>query len=238
VTEREALPDWGFEHAQADPYDDGWFGSEQVALPIYLEDVPTPPRGEPVILVAEERPHELDTAPPPARRASPATVNTWTVNGQLRASDTSTLIFRSPPTPWYRTKQARIALAVVAVAAVVAPIVLLTWPDDASTGPAPSTSIAPQPSTARPALTSAPPAPVNLPPPLPPPPPAPPSPPPDDTGSAPSYDEPYWTRPAPEPTAKPPTPVTRAPISVAPVPRRPPKVDTGDSNKPGCAGWC
>jgi hypothetical protein len=32
--------------------------------------------------------------------------------------------------------------------------------------------------------------------------------------------------------------VTRAPISVAPVPRRPPEGHVGESNKPGCGGWC
>lgn len=255
MTEREAPPDWGFDRRQADPYDnDGWFGREQVAEPTFVEEIPTPPRGEPVIHVAEEpyfaeetyvaeKPleaaREVDPAPaPPARRVSTATVNTWTVNGQLRASDTSTLTFRSPPAPWYRTKQARITLVAVAAAAVVVPIVLLAWPDSSSTGPAPSTSVAPQPSPTQPALSSVPPTPINLPPPLPPPPPPPPAPPPEDTGSAPTYNEPYWTRPAPEPTQKPNVDVTRAPISVAPVPRRPPKVDTGDSNAPGCAGWC
>jgi hypothetical protein len=242
VTDREAPPEVGFDHAQADPYDnDGWFGGEQAAAPTFVDDVPTPPHGEPVTHVPEERfvtPREAAPAPAPLTRPVPtATVNTWTVNGQLRASDTSTLTFRAPPAPWYRTKQARIALMAVAAAAVLVPIVVLAWPEGSSTAPEPSTSVAPQPSTTQPARSSAPPAPINLPPPLPPPPPPPP--PPEDTGSAPTYNEPDWTRPAPEPTQKAPTPVTRAPISVAPVPRRPTERNSlGESDKPGCAGWC
>lgn len=247
MTDREAPPHVGFDHPQADPYDDGWFGGEQAAEPMFADDAPTPPHGEPVIHVPEEHfvaPRAPEPAPPPTRRVPTATVNTWTVNGQLRASDTSTLTFRAPPAPWYHAKQARIALVAAAAAVVAVPIVVLVLPDSSSTAPAPPTSVAPQPSKTQPALSSAAPAPINLPPPLPPPPPPPP--PPEDAPSAPTYNEPYWTRPA-EPSEKPDigvtrTPVTRAPISVAPQPRQ----STGDNSAdPGegrkgfhCGGWC
>ncbi|MFL6085585.1 MAG: hypothetical protein ACJ74F_20790, partial [Mycobacterium sp.] len=60
-----------------------------------------------------------------------------------------------------------------------------------------------------------------------------------DTGSAPTYNQPDWTRSAPKPTQKPKIDVTRAPISVAPVPRRPTENNNlGESDKPGCGGWC
>jgi hypothetical protein len=240
VTEREAPPNVGFDSQRDDPYeDDGWFGCAQVAEPLFVEEVPTPPHGQPVVSAAEERyVARAEVGPAPPRRAPTATVNTWTVNGQLRASDSSTLTFRPPPEPWYRTKQAGIALLVVAAAAVIVPIVVLAWPDSSSPAPGPSTSVAPQPSAAQPSSSAPAPTPINLPPPLPPPPPPPP-PPPEDTGSAPTYNEPDWTRPAPEPTQKPNVDVTRAPISVAPVPRRPTERNSlGESNKPGCAGWC
>jgi hypothetical protein len=243
VTEREAPPSWGFDHPQIDPYDeDGWFGGEQVAEPTYVDDVPTPPHGEPALPFVEE-PHvaasdPAPAAPPPIRRASTATVNTWTVNGQLRASDTSTLTFRAPPDPWYRGKQVRLALVAVAIAAVVVPLVLLAWPDSPPTSPGPATSIAPQPSTTQPVLSSAPPTPINVPPPpLPPPPPPPP-----DTGTAPTYDQPYWTPSPPSPTKKPDVDVTRAPISVAPPSRQSPGTNSanpGDGRKGfHCGGWC
>ena len=245
VTEREAPPHRGFDHLQADPYDDdGWFGGEPGAEPTFVEDVPTPPYGEPAVHVVEEpyvAPREVAPAPPPPTpRASTSTVNTWTVNGQLRASDTSTLTFRAPPDPWYRAKPAKIALAAVATAAVLVPIVLLAWPDSSATGPGPTTSVAPQPSTTQPAFSSAPPTPINLPP-LPPPPPPPP-PPPADTGTEPTYDQPYWTPSAPEPTKGPDVDVTRAPISVAPTPRQSPGTNSanpGDGRKGfHCGGWC
>jgi hypothetical protein len=243
VTEREAPPDWGFDHRQADPYDDdGWFGGDHVAEPTFVDDPPTPPHGEPAVHAKEAyvTPREVAPAPPtPTRRSSTSTVNTWTVNGQLRASDTSTLTFRAPPEPWYHAKHARIALIAVVAAAAVVPIALLAWPDSSPTNPAPATSVAPPPTTTQPALSSAPPTPINLPPP--PPPPAPPPPPPD-TGTAPTYDQPYWTPSAPEPTKKPDVDVTRAPISVAPVPRQPTGTNSanpGDGRKGfHCGGWC
>lgn len=247
MTEREAPPDWGFEHRPSDPYeDDGWFGREQVAAPVPVPEAPDSPRTQPIDVVRDEpveAPREVTPAPAPTprRHLSPA-VSTWTVNGQLRATDNSTLTFRAAPPPWYRTKPARIALIAVACAAVAVPIVLLVLPDNSSTGPGESTSVAPQPSTtAQPTPTSALPPPVNAPPPLPPPPPPPP--PTADTGSASS--QPYWTPEAPAPTQKPDigvtrTPVTRAPISVAPQPRQAPETaETGEGRKGfHCGGWC
>jgi len=231
VTEREAPPNLGFDYLQDDPYeDDGWFGREQVTEQPSVDEVPDRGYAQAANNVRQttyDALHDADPAPsPPTRRLTSPTVNTWTVNGQLRASNNNTLTFRAPPPPWYRTKQARVTLIAVASAAVIVPIVLILWPDSLSTAPGPSTSVAPQPSsTAQPVPSSAPPTPVNVPPP-PPPPPQPP--PPEDTSSAPSVNQPYWTRPAaPEPTQKPDvgvtrTPVTRAPISVAPQPRQPP----------------
>ena len=88
MTDREAPPDVGFDHPQADPYDDGWFGGEQAAAPTYVDDVPTPPHGEPVIHVPEERfvaPPEAAPAPaPPAPPVPTPTVNTWTVDDPAR----------------------------------------------------------------------------------------------------------------------------------------------------------
>lgn len=84
----------------------------------------------------------VERAPaPPVRRPPSPTVNTWTVNGQLRASDTSTLTFRPPPAPWYRTKQATIALIAVVSAVVAVPFALRSGPQ---TGPEESTSVAPR----------------------------------------------------------------------------------------------
>ncbi|MFG1932910.1 hypothetical protein ACGFK1_20040 [Mycobacterium sp. NPDC048908] len=240
MTEREAPPGLGFEYRRDDPYEnDGWFGGERVADPTYVDEVSAPPR-EPVTPV---RPNRFEAPSPPAPARTNPTVSTWTINGQLRASGSSTLTFRPPPRPWYRTKQAAVALLVVAAAALIVPIAVLVLPDNSSPAPGPSTSVAPRPATPQPSPTTAASTPINVPPPTPPPAPAPPppSPPPSpqDGGSAPTYDEPYWTRPAPEPTAKAPTPVTRSPISVAPVPRKPTERNSlGESDKPGCAGWC
>jgi hypothetical protein len=201
-------------------------------------EVAEPPLSEPV----------NRAPPPPTRRLASPTVNTWTVNGQLRASNNSTLTFRPPRTPWYRTKQAIIALIAVASAAVAVPLVLLVWPDNSSTGPGQSTSVAPHVSTtAQPSPSTAQPTRVDAPPPLPSPPPAPPPPPTEDTSSADTRQYPPTRPAAPEPTQKPDigvtrTPVTRAPISVAPQPRQSPEVNSakpGDGRKGWrCGGWC
>jgi hypothetical protein len=191
-----------------------------------------------------DRPHGQPVAPtpsPPIRRLPSPTVNTWTVNGQLRASTVTALTFRAPPQPWYRTKQATIALIAAASAAVAVPVVILVWPNSPATAPSKSTSVAPQTSTsAQPAPSSAQPTPTNAPPP--------PPPPTEDPGSAPADSQPYWTRPASPPSEKPDvgvtrTPVTRAPISVAPQPRQQPtennSANPGDGRKGfRCGGWC
>jgi hypothetical protein len=249
VTEREAPPNWGFDHMQDDPYeDDGWFGREQVAEYVSVNEVvPDHPPVQPANNVREEpyvAPRDVDPAPPPpTRRLASPTVNNWTVNGELRASNSSALTFKTPPRPWYRTKQATIALIAAASAAVAVPVVLLVLPSSPATDPSTSTSVAPQASTsAQPTPSSAQPTPINAPPPPPPPPP----PPAEDTGSAPADSQPYWTHPASPPTEKPDigvtrTPATRAPISVAPVPRQPSESNSstpGDGRKRGCGGWC
>lgn len=238
MIEREARPDRGFDYPQDDPYeDDGWFGRELVTDSISVDEVAEPPRSEPVHHVGEER----DEPPPPTRRLAPPTVNTWTINGQLRASNNSTLTFRPPPAPWYRTKQATIAFIAVAAAAVAVPLVLFVWPGVSSTGPGQPTSVAPQASTtaAQPSPSTAQPTPVEALPPLPPPPPPPPLPPAEDAGSADTQPYPQARPAAPEPTQKPDigvtrTPVTRAPISVAPQPRQSPDNNSatpGDGRK-------
>jgi hypothetical protein len=241
VIEREARPDRGFDNRQDDPYeDDGWFGREQATDSVSVDEATEPPRSESVRHVGEER-HE---APPPTRRLASPTVNTWTVNGQLRASNNSTLTFRPPPAPWYRTKQATIALIAVAAAAVAVPLVLLVWPGDSSTGPGQSTSVAPQASTtaAQPSPSTDQPTPVEALPPLPPPPPPPPA---EDAGSADTQPYPQARPAAPEPTQKPDigvtrTPVTRAPISVAPQPRQSPDNNSatpGDGRRKRWRPW-
>jgi hypothetical protein len=254
VTEREAPPNWGFEYWQDDPYeDDGWFGREQVTEPRTVDQVPDRPPSQPANNVPDgpyAAPREVAPTPsPPARRLASPTVNTWTVNGQLRASNNSGLTFKAPPRPWYRTKQATIVLIAAASTAVVVPVALFLLPSSPATDPSTSTSVAPQPSTsAQPTTSSTQPTPINVPPPLPPPPPPPPPPPTEDTGSAPADSQPYWTRPASPPSEKPDvgvtrTPATRAPISVAPPPRQPTENNSGT---PGdaprkrfhCGGWC
>jgi hypothetical protein len=231
---------------QDDPYeDDGWFGGEQVAEQTPVDGIPNRTHSQPANIVREEpyvAPRDIDRAPfPPARRLPPPTVNTCTVNGRLRASNNSALTFRPPPQPWYRTRQATIALIVAAAAAVAVPVVLLVLPSSPATGPEESTSVAPQASTSpQPAPSSDQPSPTNAPPPPPPPPPT------EATDSAPADSQPDWTRPASPPTEKPDigvtrTPVTRAPISVAPVPRQPSENNSstpGEGRKRGCGGWC
>jgi hypothetical protein len=184
--------------------------------------------------------YEADRAPaPPTRRLSAPTVTTWTVNGQLRAPNISSLTLRPPSRPWYRTKQATFALIAAAAAAVAVPVVMLVLRSSPATGPGESTSVAPRASTsAQPTPSTAAPIPTNAPPPLPPPPPPPP-PPTEDTGSGDS--QPYWTHPASPPAGKPdigvtPTPVTRTPISVAPVPRQPPENNLATPGH-GHKGW-
>ena len=187
--------------------------------------------------------YEADRAPaPPTQRLSAPTVTTWTVNGQLRSPNISSLTLRPPSLPWYRTKQATIALIAAAAAVVAVPVVMFVLRSNPATGPGESTSVAPRASTsAQPTPSTAAPIPTNAPPPLPPPPPPPP-PPTEDTGSADS--QPYWTRPASPPAGTPdigvtPTPVTRTPMSVAPVPRLPPQnnLATPGHGRHGLGPW-
>ena len=129
--------------------------------PMSVDEVPDRPPSQPANNVPDEpyeAPRDVAPAPaPPTRRPASPTVNTWTVNGQLRASNNSTLTFRPPPRPWYRTKPATIALIAAASAAVAVPVVMLVLRSSPATGPEESTSVAPQASTsAQPAPSSAP----------------------------------------------------------------------------------
>jgi hypothetical protein len=123
------------------------------------------------------------------------------------AFNASTWTFRPPPTPWFRTRQALIAIAAVigAVIALVVSIVLLVirGPSDTEAPQPTDTSTAPTTATA-PETTSA----------LPPPPPAAPPPPPPPPSAAP----PVYNQPRSQPTPKkgPEINVTRSPMSVAP----------------------
>jgi hypothetical protein len=130
------------------------------------------------------------------------------------AFNANTWHFKAPPPPWYRTRQALIALAAVvaAIVALVVSVVLLAirGPSDTEETPPTDTSSTPTTAASTPDTTSA----------LPPPPP----PPPPETSSSvapPVYNGPRYQ---PRPT-KPPeigvtrTPVTRTQISVAPQPR-------------------
>jgi hypothetical protein len=138
------------------------------------------------------------------------------------AFNANTWHFKAPPTPWYRTRQALIALAAAAAAliALVVSVVLLAFrgPSDTDETPTTDTSSTLTTAASTPETTSA------LPPP-PPPPPPPPSPPPETSASS-IAPPPVYNRPRGEPrqTKQPEigvtrTPVTRSQISVAPQPR-------------------
>ena len=145
--------------------------------------------------------------------------------------------------PWYRTKPA----AAVLVAAIIAAVVCGGWlafrspSTTAEQSTEAPTSAPPAPSKAAPATTSAP-----RPSPAPPPPPPPPPPSAEPTYSAPQqqYWEPRYS--APTPAEKPRVDVTRAPMSVAPVPKPVPGSDSAiPGNSPGeqprrrgCFGFC
>jgi hypothetical protein len=137
------------------------------------------------------------------------------------AFNANTWHFKAPPTPWYRTKQALIALAAVPVAlvALVVSVVLLAFsgPSDTEQTPATDTSSTPTTAASTPATTSA----LPPPPPPPPPPPLPPEPSASSIAPPPVYNQP---RSEPRQTKQPEigvtrTPVTRSQISVAPQPR-------------------
>ncbi|KAA0085362.1 hypothetical protein CIW52_05385 [Mycolicibacterium sp. P9-64] len=131
------------------------------------------------------------------------------------AFNANTWHFKAAPPPWYRTRQAVIALAAVvaAIVALVISVVLLAFrgPSDTDVTPATDTSSTPTTPASTPDTTSA----------LPPPPPPPPV-----TSESPAAPPPVYNRPRYEPRpSKPPeigvtrTPVTRTQISVAPQPR-------------------
>jgi hypothetical protein len=131
------------------------------------------------------------------------------------AFNANTWHFRAPPTPWYRTRQALIALAAVAAAivALVVSVVLLALggPSHTEQTPTSDTSTTPTTAASTPDTTSA----------MPPPPPPPPPPTSASSVAPPVYNGPRYE---PRPT-KPPeigvtrTPVTRTQLSVAPQPR-------------------
>ena len=146
--------------------------------------------------------------------------------------------------PWYRTKPAAAAL----VAAIIAAVVCGGWlafrspSTTAEQSTEAPTSAPPAPSKAAPTASSAPqPSPAPPPPPPPPPPPSA-----EPTYSAPQrqYWEPRYS--APTPAQKPRVDVTRAPMSVAPVPKPVPGSDSAiPGNSPGeqprrrgCFGFC
>jgi hypothetical protein len=137
----------------------------------------------------------------------------------------SSLTFKPPPAPWYRTRRGLIVLIAVIVVAVVLAIIpmLLRGPSGAPTNVTPTTepapsSVAPTTNSVAPTLTSQP-----APPPPPPPPPASPPPPPP-VQDAPVY-QPRYQAPRGGSESQPSKPeigVTRAPISVSPKPVTPP----------------
>lgn len=144
------------------------------------------------------------------------------------AFNASTWHFKAPPTPWYRTKQALVAMVAVGVAvvAIVVSAVLLAFrgPSD-TTDQAPATQAPATQTSSTPTTVASTPEPTSELPPPPPPPPPPPLPPPE-SAAAPPAPPPAYDRPRsePRPTRGPEigvtrTPITRAPISVAPQPR-------------------
>ncbi len=147
------------------------------------------------------------------------------------------------PQPWYRTKPvASVLVAAVLVAVVCSGWLVMRTPTttaEQSNIEAP-TSAPPSPTKAQPTAVSAP----QLPPAPPPPPPPPPTAEPVYSPPQRQYSEPRYSAP-PSQDEKPRVDVTRAPISVAPVPR---PVAGSDSNTPGdapksgghrgCFGWC
>lgn len=132
------------------------------------------------------------------------------------AFNTDTWRFREPPPPWYRTKDARvllIVLAVAVVALVVSLVVLATRRDFGSDQPTPAetspTTTTPTTTPTTTQATSSTPSPTPPPPPPTEPPPA---------AAPPAYHPPA---PPPEPARPPEINVTRMPMSVAPTnPRR------------------
>jgi len=146
-----------------------------------------------------------------------------------------------PRPPWYRTRPAAIAILAAAAAGGLTIVVLAVG------GPAADEQDPPGITPSRPSVASVEPAPsatapppsaVAPPPPLPPP--APPPPPSAEQISPPSGGGGHRPRPrtaTPQETDKPRIDVTRAPLSVAPEPRTPPKTATPGGNSGNGGGW-
>lgn len=162
-----------------------------------------------------------------------ADVRAGTEADSFDAFDSTTWNFNLTPVPWYRTRRAAVVLgaAAVAAAAIVVSLVLLAVRNPSSgvdrapttvqtTASSPTASPAPPPPS--PQETGVPPVPPAPPPP---PPGAPPEPVPPPEPAAPPQDQSpvYQPTQRPTPTKRPEYNVTRAPISVAPQPRHPPK---------------
>jgi hypothetical protein len=228
VTERETLWGWDLD-AHPDEFADGDTreGRDPITEPIPMAEA------DPSVDEADFSVDEADVSEPaaPADDAREFSYSRPFIE-RPPGSPVSALTFKPAPRPWYRTKQARIALvaaAAVALLLAILPLLLRSpapSPED-TTGPAPSSpsSAVPTPSGVAPTLTSAP-----APPPLPPPPPPPPAPPPPPPAQD---DAPVYTRQYPAPRSAPQKPeigVTRPPMSVAPEVRTPPtnKADIGN----------
>jgi hypothetical protein len=214
VGEREASGD--FDYLWDDPADADGLTSDDAALEVQPAGELDPPRDAPDDDLWDEPGDNFwDNQPDPDDYPND--------NGHFDAFNVNTWSFKPAPTPWYRTKQALIAIiaASAAVAAIVVSGVLLVFRGPAGTvDDGPGGTVDEVTSSVTPtAPTSAQPAPVATSaapePPLPPPPPPPP-----ETASpvntAPTYEAP---RVQPRQTKGPEINVTRSPISVAPQPR-------------------
>ncbi len=160
-------------------------------------------------------------------------------------SDISTMARRRRATPWYLTRQAFTVLALIVIVALTAWGISAVLRSDDTDGVAPAVSPAapeaPRPEPVQGSRGDPIEAPVPAPPAPPPPPPAPPPPTAEQLVPRTQYQDPY-PRSSRAPDREPEvgvtrTPVTRAPMSVAPVPRQPP---VNNSATPGDAkrgGW-
>jgi hypothetical protein len=201
----------------------------------HVDPVPAPP-------FADER--WTETADVPPLPVEPRPIRARPIPDPYVASHLDFAV--SGDQPWYRTKPVAAAVVAAVVVAVLCAgwLVLRSPSTTAEQSTVEATTSAPAtPTTAQPSAVSAPPP--SPAPPAPPPPPPPPPPPAEPTYSAPQSEyQPTYSEPAP--AAKPRVDVTRAPMSVAPVPK---PVPGSDSNTPGdapgekprrrgCFGFC
>jgi hypothetical protein len=205
VVEREASGD--FDYLWDDPADpDGLTSGDEVVEVQPAEELESPPTDPGDDLWDEPDDNFWDNQPD----ADDFSKDT----GHFDAFNDNTWSYKSPPMPWYRTKQALTAIiaASAAVAAIVVSGVLLVFRGPANTVDEMTSSVTPTaPTSAEPVATSA-----ESEPPLPPPPPETASP----VNTAPRYNPTYQPRPSKSPEiGVTRTPVTRLPISVAPQPR-------------------